>query len=220
MFPSWIDEHVETFIRPHIGHVPNVDASRYDIRELSKGAIDNLQKTWDEVKRRSEGRMILLPGRDVFLFEVLARMENYPTIFRPDISKDVAPHVNEDYTQCLALDTGYRGTVPKAMGIKNFLLISYSSFPVGTPQREIKELKAKHQVFPEGGYSMTSLSGTLECIHKYWERGYHYNGKIIQTLFKPPVFKYAAMTTLHVAKNLPTKSKTKGVVVTTIDRLI
>lgn len=200
---SWLDEHLETFVRPQLGEIPNVDQSYYWIAAFNAKVLIALVTVWNRAKFLAKGRTILLPGRDVYLFEVIARIQgDYPTTFRPDISSEVAPYVTEDYSDTLCLDTGYKGSIPKAMGIPNWVLVRYD-FSGRKP-----EDVARYQVFPKasrGAYS--GLSGSLEGCPKYWTRGsmahapYKKGSKVIQSI-SPSNFKYAAMLTIHVAQSV------------------
>jgi hypothetical protein len=89
---TWLDEHLETFVRPYLGYIPNLKdkpskkSGHADWSEiLTNEAFYLLYLAWQEAKSRAAGRPILLPGRDVWLLEVIARCEggNYPTVFRP-----------------------------------------------------------------------------------------------------------------------------------------
>lgn len=107
----------------------------------------------------------------------------------------VRPQLKETFV----LDTGYRGSVPKAMGIQNFILIrSWAATP--------KEIAAQ-QIFPKAKGIFPGLSSTLEGCPKYWTRAIMANanpkkgGKIRQTLDSKN-FKTAAMLTIHVARSV------------------
>ena len=201
---SWLDQHLEEFVRPQLGYIPDVDPANEWIRKFNRNALIALNRIWRQTKVLAAGRTILLPGRDVFLFEVLARMlDDYPTIFRPDISSAVAPYVAEDYTKTFVLDTGYKGSIPKAMSIPNWALVCYNY-----ASKDNLEHKAKRQVFPKtrsGTY--TTLSSYLEGCPKYWTRGAmaanesKCGGTIVQRI-DPTNMKSAAMLTIRVAKSI------------------
>lgn len=142
MISTWLDQHIEEWIKPKIGKVPVIKDSSWYIMQWQKADILALQAVWKEGKKLANGRKILLAGRDVWLLEMLARIEGFPTIFRPDISSYTKSHVKEDYRDCYLLDTGFRGTVPKALGIENFGLIKYN------PEEYYGWYSYNHQVFP------------------------------------------------------------------------
>lgn len=191
---GWLEEHLETFVRPHLGTVPTewpgpkVMYGQHN-NQWSDYRIKALMALWAVAKKRSEGRPILLAGRDVWLFEVLARIEDVPTTFRPEISSTVAKAspkaITENYKEYYLLDTGYRGSVPVALGITHFDLISFD--PVVYPPLPLEERLAerlKHQVFPNAQLGrllpngkhqkagkMSGMAGLLESTPKYWTRG-------------------------------------------------
>lgn len=206
---DWLEHHLETFVRPNLKKIPvvtRVAMNDFPLNQWKPVHLKALHATWKEAKKKAKSRQILLAGRDVYLFEVLARLEGFPTIFRPDISGPVAKAkiVKEDYTQCYLLDTGYAGTVPKALGIENFGLISCG----GSYNKE----QVKHQIFPKA----LALAGILEGVSKYWTQAglrYHVDPKacvIIQTLSDDPVFTKAAIMTQYVAASVGAKYKVRG----------
>ena len=211
MARDWFDKHLEEFVRPYLKKVPDVDKKEGYVKEWGPKHVIALLATWKEAKKKSSGRHVLLAGRDVFLFELLARLEDYPTTFRPDISCNVAQSglVKEDYTQCYLLDTGFKGTVPKALGISNYSLIKADNYRL-TP-KEYSEFVAAHQVFPraKGHSTLVTLAGKLEYVYKYWTQGYAYKhrGKIEQQLSEKEYFSYACRTHRHIVDLL---KKTKG----------
>lgn len=204
MSSTWIDEHIETFIRPYLGRVPTHTPSAYDVQSLPPIRVKALQAIWRQALKRAGGRPFLLAGRDVWLIEVLARIDGVPTIFRPDISSLSVPIVREDYSKCYCLDTCYRGSIPKTLKCEKWDLINYASEAYCGP-------KMDHQVFSHakaGGHTR-SLSSVLEASSKYWTRGTpnDYNlpkdkQVILQTLETKDRFTAAAVTTLYVASVL------------------
>ena len=204
MASTWLDEHLETFIRPNLGSVPNIDLENNWIKTFDKRTLIALNLIWHRTKVLAAGRTILLPGRDVYLFEVVARMlDDYPTICRPDISSCVAPYVAEDYSDTFVLDTGYKGSIPRSMNIQNWALVRYDYTSMDN-----KENRARRQVFPKTrSQTYLSLSGSLEGCPKYWTRGLmaavssKKGDKIVQHL---DLFNMtpAAMLTIHVAKSV------------------
>lgn len=164
---DWLDTHLETFVKPVLGIVPRLSEdlrkSHWIIQSLNERQLYSLLKLWSKGKERADGRPILLAGRDAYLFEICARMENFPTIFRPDISTATAEWVKEDYTMCYLLDSGHQGTVPKRMNMKHYGLINCS----------IAADKKDHQIFPtdKENAPYVNLYGTFEGASKYWTRG-------------------------------------------------
>lgn len=209
---TWLDEHLETFVRPQLGYIPNVDAKvlseDYWIQEFDNKSLIALNLIWLQTTKLAAGRTILLPGRDVFLFEVVARMlNNYPTVFRSDISYDVAPHVKEDYTEHFCLDTGYKGSVPKAMKMKHWALVRYD-YSTSDATWGNAVAKPKYQIFPKARSRVyMNLSGSLEGCPKYWTRAsVQYDANRKAKAFRQTIdgysFKSAAMLTIHVARSV------------------
>lgn len=229
---KWLEEHLETFVKPYLGKIPNLPSDKEGAYIASWNYWTNpkiitaLKVSWNEAKKLAKDKKILLPGRDVWEFEILARLEGYPTVFRPDISTAVAPHVEEDYSDCCCIDTGFKGSVPKAMGIKDFRLISYMP-----ETKKITKTKKAHQIFPYmqqgqqckiSGFILTrpsviyELPSAMEGSNKYWHSAQPkyekdpVTGKyrikkpleVIQDLHPSSIFTYAAQTTQLIAKSV------------------
>lgn len=198
MASTWLEEHLETFVRPYLGHIPKVDPKDWNIQNWTPLRIRALRAIWNQAKVRSGGRPIILAGRDVFLIEVLARLENYPTTFRSDISSPTVGLVKEDYSKYYCLDTGFRGSIPKALKCEAWDLISCYS-------------EKTHQVFPRAkvyGHT-TNVAGALETVSKYWTRARPNNYEIpkerqtiVQTLNLPAEFARAGIITIHVVNTI------------------
>lgn len=223
--PTWLDQHVEEFVKPHLGSVPNfpdqADKYAFYYKNFNSEVIKNLQACWEAGKKKAKGKPILLAGRDVWLFEVLARLEGWPTIFRPEISSGVcnAKSLKGKFNQCHLIDTGHRGTVPKALGMKNWDLIYYST-PSGYKGDERKKMLQDHQLFPEidaGNEPIYNVYSLLEGHPKYWQAGYiDTSGQVRQYIDLPQYnthnknyyvnknFEQCALVTMHVVKNLTT----------------
>ncbi len=203
-FSTWIDEHLETFVRPHLGYVPNKDddGNSY-VGQFTPRGLAALHALWIKTKARAGNKTILLAGRDVFLFEVLARMEGSDTIFRPDISSHTYtyfykcfPQLKDKIRECYCVDTGYRGSIPIGLGITEFSLISATS----ADQTKRDQI----QIFPRARGQCVSLAGTLESVPKYWRTaqmavGYKSIVQDIET--NKTVFARAAVLTRHVAES-------------------
>lgn len=182
---GWLQEHLETFVRPYLGYIPVLkkDAQPY----FSRNEMILLKNVWRSVKRDAQrfGLPILLTGRDVWIFHVLACRENYEHAYRPDISRQTKLAIKENYKNFLCLDTGYSGTIATALGCKRCLLLSSSIASATTvfhgvslfqqnktPLRPIStDLK---QVFPRSK-SVRNLASRLEQMPKYWHTAYWKN---------------------------------------------
>lgn len=207
---TWLDEHIETFIKPNLGYVPSMSlltspSTKNESYPLYSNTTVNvpertlscLKAFWKEAKKRAKGKMILLPGRDTWEFEVLAQMEGFKdTIFRPDISSMTVNFVKEDYRDFFCIDSGYKGSIPFRLGIEDFALTSFTAAsywnylfhgtkpikPSITPERT-KELTEKHQLYPymkaakyapstgamiQAASPLRNICGFLESGPKYW----------------------------------------------------
>jgi hypothetical protein len=197
MAANWIDKHLKKFVKPHLGYIPKVDPDCYGISAYTPKMLSILLTVWEEAKRQSYGRKFLLTGRDTWEFEVLARLDDFPTIYRPDISSSTKDFIKEDYSECYLLDSGNMGTVPKALGIKNYHLVLCC---------QTGQAKKDHQIlydFPRRSQTIERLYTALEDSPKYWTSAYiPYNKKntIHQILIpKGDNFAHAAMLTMHIA---------------------
>jgi hypothetical protein len=206
MAADWLDKHIEEFIRPRLGKVPELDKDAYPLHGGAWIPLDVkcLQAMWWQGKRLAKGRTILLPGRDAFLLEVLARLEDWPTIFDQRLSSVVCRAIADGkykgidiskFKDCFAIDTGYRGSVPKALGVTDFALLKYHpDVPLtrNTKPGNINVYDPKvltHQIFPymkpewweyydktgkaitpvfHKGARLTRMAGQLEGAWKYW----------------------------------------------------
>ena len=156
---SWLHDHINTFVRPILGYVPRPGINKF----FTDHELSVMKNMWRSVKRAAAGRRILLAGRDVWVFEVLARRENFPTIFRPDISRATANRVAEDYSQLFIFDTGFVGSIPRALNSQHYLMASAST------QSDIDG--TVRQVFPHLK-GARSLALKIESTPKYWKHGY------------------------------------------------
>ena len=158
---SWLITHLEEFVAPVLGYTPTLNKrTKGDLLSMSPvftpDEMTILKNIWRSVKAEARGRAILLPGRDVFLFEVLARREGYPTIFIPEVSRLTASHFRDrqDLKDCLLFDSGFSGSIPRAMEIGSFALAS-----------------GVNQVF-RNMKGARSLVLKVEGLPKYWKRGF------------------------------------------------
>lgn len=183
---SWLDQHVEEWIKPHLGLVPEVKSIPSNCNYIDyflpgkTGHLEILQECWENAKKNAKGDPILLAGRDTWLFEVLARIEGHPTVFLPQASSAACGHPSfkGKYKHCYGVDSGHRGSVPKTMGCERFGLVYCS----GTPS-----IRKVHQLIPDlnvgcfnenigaalkkRGETCYNLYCWLEGHPKYWYPG-------------------------------------------------
>lgn len=132
---SWLQDHLETFVRPLLGFVPQppTPAEKYFTSE----EMTVLKNIWRSVKTESRrlNKPVYLLGRDVWIFEVLARRENFPTVYLPGCSrnsKEYFKHDSHDVKSRVPLDafvfdTGFEGSIPRALGVSGYKMMSASS---------------------------------------------------------------------------------------------
>lgn len=228
---QWLDKHLEEWVRPKVGFIPAIIPDAWYLQSWKRVHTLALQGVWKEGKKLAKDRTILLAGRDVWCLEILARIEEFPTIFRPDISSTTCHHVKEDYSKCYLLDTGFSGSVPKAMKIPNFGLVKYNPkeyygwysltdhqiFPrakradpiVGPVKQEMANMMKNGLIPANGPLGLRGFNGVvlelaslMESCPKYWVQGYSSCGRIIQTLESREQMIEAARFTMYVIKTM------------------
>lgn len=153
---SWLQTHLEEFVRPVLGFVPSTMGVPLSFTSAEMTVIKNC---WKSVKKSAKGKVLFLPGRDVFIFEVLARRENYPTLFQPGCSRMSVGYFKDKIPEdCFVFDTGFMGSIPNKLGVKDFQLVSYA------------ERQSKIQIFPRLTLAR-SLALNIEKTPKYWKTG-------------------------------------------------
>lgn len=184
MSTSWLQNHLETFVEPYLGFIPQEGESK----TFSAEQMSVIKSCWKGVKSSARGRKILLAGRDVFIFEVLARRENYPTLFLPECSRASVSAIKLEEKNLFLFDTGFMGTIPMRLQIQNFCLLSSN----------IRDNKT--QVFPTLTQSR-GLALKIEGTPKYWETARIVDGVPFQKLSGVTEFERAARLTMEVYKN-------------------
>lgn len=214
---TWLDKHLKEFVKPVVdeikaptnGELNNV-SSGYDVSPI---VLQHLVDTWNEVKKYANGRRILLPGRDCYLFEILAQMEgNGKVDFRPDLNSTTSDYfsqkLKEKYKDHFVIDSGLAGSIPTKLGHKDFRLVLYNG----------NKGKKNHQIFPDMvNMDQSSPHYKLYCLLegsiKYWDHASAPNGvadKFSQNLISyKPSFILAAQLTIHVC-NFLMSSTCKG----------
>jgi len=181
---GWLADHLKTFVVPHLGRMPVPEPMPY----FSRQQMSVIKNAWRSVKAAAGKRPIVLPGRDVFLFEILARREGRPTIFIPECSRLTAEHM-APMKDAFIFDTGFLGSIPRALECFNFALLS----------SYIRD--SRIQVFPKLTMAR-SLALHIENMPKYWRRGYlNKEGKISQDFSDLEEFERAANVTIDVYKD-------------------
>lgn len=183
---SWLDTHVEEFIKPVLGEDFNRDPLPY----FQPEEMTVIKNAWRSMKKKANHKQIFLPGRDVFIFEILARREGYPTVFMPECSRQtvgaLAKQLDLSIRDCYLFDTGFFGSIPKALRSKKFSMVSYN--------RRGSDI----QVFPRLSYSR-GLALKIEKTPKYWTSGrIDAEGGVVQDQSDLFEFERAARLTIAV----------------------
>lgn len=190
---GWLETHLEEFVRPV---VPNLDETPLGYFKPEEVTI--IKNAWRSAKRSAQGRTILLPGRDVWVFEVLARREDYPTVFMPECSRMTVAQIQKNIgtlSNVHLLDTGFVGSIPMGLKAKRFGLLSYSN----------RHENVGVQIFPRLTMSR-GLALLIESTPKYWETGkIDGEGNVVQILQKPDEFERAARLTIEIYKDSSAK---------------
>lgn len=149
-------------------------------------------------RRRRRRESLILPGRDVWSWEVLARRQRIPTVFDARISRQVARHDpaliraaegwRADLDKSLVFDTGFNGTIwsaiRRATGKNPDLLL----------------LSGKNQIFPRhAGSRQKALA--IEYLPKYWTSRTLRDGDAHQYLADMDEFVRAAILTVWLYRH-------------------
>ena len=173
-----------------------------------------VKSSWRALKDIADGRTIILPGRDVWPWEILARRDGYPTVYDPRISRMFCFGSNISYGgvrndllrkvcleewgvelgKCLIFDTGFMGSIPaairKATGVDvpHLMLSSEqgSTHNAGMPWT---------QIFPHHKGARSKVL-CIEYFPKYHKSGTVKDGKPIQYLSDTLEFIKAAALTI------------------------
>lgn len=179
---SWLREHLETFVRPVLGYIPEPSADRH-IRPEQMVAVKN---AWRSVKKVCGDRQLVLTGRDTYTFEILARREGYHTLYLPECSRLTYQDVKiPDVGDSLFFDVGYVGTIPKFFGADYILMSEYLE-------------DVTKQVFPKLATSRELSIHVGDRTPKYWKRAKLVEGRIVQEYAELDEFERAAQLTIEV----------------------
>ena len=197
----WLSEHLESFVKPYLGYIPDTEGSELRKMYLSSVEMTLIKNIWRSLKKRAreEKKIIVLPGRDVFIFEILARREGIPTIFMPECSRQTVQEVKLPInpTKAIILDTGFLGTIPNTLGVKSFGMVSHHDRSASNP----------NQIFPLLTFSR-NLALKIEKTPKYWKSGkIEYKNyvnptkRVVQVLSDKAEFHKAALLTIEIYKD-------------------
>jgi hypothetical protein len=195
---SWLEDHLDNFVEPNTppeeeAFIPFFDIPMSNNSQpfFTQEELTVIKNTWRSVKKASKDKTILLAGRDVFIFEILAQREGYPTKFMPECSRQTVRNIKiENLEDYFLFDTGFVGSIPKNLGMNNFTLMSYSN-------RE----NVSVQVSPRLTFSR-GLALKIEKTPKYWESArVSTTGEILQGFSRHNEFINAARLTIEVYKN-------------------
>lgn len=161
-----------------------------------------VRNSFRTLRRRAEREdvdTIVLPGRDVWAWEVLARRRRLPTVFDPVVSRSVAgnqPALSgqvkqwpvSDWSKALMFDTGFAGSIHRAVA------------KVVQPEPKLLMLSAsdhmrEKQLYPRHSGSRGKALA-IEYIPKYWDSGFVDAGKPRQQLADLDEFVLATLTTI------------------------
>jgi hypothetical protein len=161
--------------------------------------------------RRARGRTLILPGRDVWVFEIHARRAGYPSIYDPRVSRTVAcdrallRRVVEtwrvvDFDRAFVFDTGFAGSIARALrdvvgpNLKDVMLSTSRRW--WNPQRACTE---SLQLFPNHTGSRGKALD-IEYTPKYFRTGTVKDARAEQYLAHLDEFIRAAAMTIWWCK--------------------
>lgn len=197
---GWLRDHLENFVKPYLGFIPEVKAS--DECFFRPEEMTLLKNVWRSAKAiaKEKGLGMLLTGRDMWAFHVLACREGYAHVYRPEIGRSTKQYVREDYRKFFCLDSGFSGSIPRHFQCEAWMLlhnISANGFTVvHTCGRRLanaspffKELAPiqndLHQVFPRCR-RVRDLCTLLEQHPKYWFSGIYVNPATMNARYFTP----------------------------------
>lgn len=215
---SWLQDHLEGFVYPRLNEWG-----------VNRGVLENhvtqspfftpqemsiIKNSWRSAKKLAGGKPVGLLGRDVWIYEVLARRENYPTLFLPQCSRQTVYLIDREMNHNIPefiFDTGFVGSIPRALRRDKFALLSAENLNwmddlLPAQKRKSQDTK---QIFPmlKGA---RSLALKIESTPKYWDCAINDCGKIVQLTAKKEEFIRAAILTLQVYKDSSRREAPRG----------
>jgi hypothetical protein len=158
------------------------------------------------IQKIAKDRLLILPGRDVWVFEILARKARHPSLYDPRISRTVAYRKALlrdailsweiiDFERAFVFDTGFAGTIADALrrviGRIPDLMLSTRRTRLDPETDRLEPL----QVFPSHkGARAKALD--IEYLPKYFQSGTIVGDKIVQMLAPLGEFLRAAAMTI------------------------
>lgn len=173
-----------------IGHLLDEKCSRYKVGEVSQedvihSIVKNSFKTLRRILENDTRKRLILPGRDVWLWEVMARKKNVPTLFDARVSRLLKDHASfkqvvegwkiDQHT--IIFDTGFAGSIYEAIcraaGVRCHSLMLSTERVNGQGQKE--------QLYPNHKGSR-SKALAIEYLPKYQCSGTIRDGAPVQYL--------------------------------------
>jgi len=125
MTRSWLQQHFSSFVYPRLGvskATLAIASEAFPAPYFTPAEMTAIKEVWRATLCAARGRRIILAGRDVWLFEVLARRSGSKTVFLPALSRNTVGHSSwrslikrDDFL----FDTGFSGTIPQKLQLHN-----------------------------------------------------------------------------------------------------
>jgi len=151
------------------------------------------------LKRKTKKRAtVIYPGRDVWCWEVISRKLGMPSVYDARVSRRIADEGVlikdiiaewgiEDWRRTVLFDSGYAGTVPRAIGraagLDKMCILMLSA------------LKSEEQIFPSHAKARRKALA-CEYLAKYRKRATIEDGKVYQEIASLDEFIKAALLTI------------------------
>lgn len=190
----WLKRHLAVFVAPKLKGVKIQPLSSGDTAYFaihSPAIVQGLIQCWFRAKELAKGGPILLPGRDSWSFQILAKMEGYPTVFRPKLnSGTVKASKEKGILHLFGADCGYNGTVFQNLKLKRFAVTTWKS---------TTGVNDEHSLNP-GKWMDPYVHGLMCQMECYWQHGEVVNGKIVGDFFDPAKIAIIAARTIALVK--------------------